>query len=234
MPRGPDGKFSPKTRPMPIVNNNNGKDFLERQSPKGSSVESPTVPPVVLGEHFTIQASANTLRSQISGSYWCPEIEQICDGKMAGVAVRYTGSDVVLIQFRPDTISPAGRRYPFCVSIPQKYLVPVPHCRRNNSAYKGSCYAMEGTLPHEGIARVQEMCPFEDESPTCSLSSFVPHMCVVCGLVNQAGEMRKHGYKCYSCIGRASSQRLRDEAQRLETATPTPSSVPTFPSTPVH
>lgn len=45
-------------------------------------------------------------------------MEQVCDGKLQGVAVRYTGDNLVMLQFRPSTLSPSGYRYPLYMSIP--------------------------------------------------------------------------------------------------------------------
>jgi hypothetical protein len=210
--------------PLVVTPSGSSRNGSFPQTPtSGQSGQGPRFPAVKVmlspGDFFTVQASPSTLRTHIGLSYWSPFMENVCDGKMVGALVRYTGDQLVLMQFKPARVHRSGKRYAISISIPQEYLVPVPHHRI------GGVYGAEGSLPHEGISQVQEMCPFDDGTSVQS-----PHMCVVCGLNNRAGEMRKHGYKCNVCVGKTSLRRLRDEAQRLgpqDSQSPTPSASPT-------
>ena len=207
------------------------------QSPRtpltGGSKSSPSfpsdpLPPLTLGDHFTLQAKPGTLREFLGDSYWSSWMDRVCDGKLVGVAVRYTGENTVMMQFRdPERISQKGKRYPFSLSLPQEYLIPVPtdQLRRTGagSGKNRGAYTKEGALPFEGIASVPEMSAgYHHDAPESSTSEVQKKMCVVCGAVGQKGETRPSGFKCNQCVGKSSDKKLRDEAHR-QSNTVTPS-----------
>lgn len=110
--------------------------------PSGSPFVAPVVSMPVPGQHFRVQASAETLRRQLTDSYWCHAMEEVCDGKLEGILVRYTGDTLALMQFRPERLSAAGYRYPLSMSIPVQYLVPVQlRARPYGNSVFGSTYA---------------------------------------------------------------------------------------------
>jgi hypothetical protein len=179
---------------------------------------------ITMGEHFTVQASASKLKADISPSYWAPEMEVVCGGKIVGEAVRYTGENVVLVRFTQEKPNRSGKRYPFALSIPAKYLCPVAAdvIRRARSLTQIGATAKEpksatsvmGNSEESGGGLATSFGGF------AGLGRSVPQfMCVVCGVMNQPGEMRKHGWKCDTCVGVASKNRLRDESQKIMEAT---------------
>ncbi|PBJ69918.1 hypothetical protein BCY84_18929 [Trypanosoma cruzi cruzi] len=153
---------------------------------------------VTPGETYRILAPSSSLREHLTDSYWCSAMEEVCDGKLDGVAVRYTGQNLVLMQFRPKRLSPAGYRYPLSMSIPVEYLVPVASRPVDEStSVGGSFYSSHepgnGSLSVSGFAR----------------------LCIVCGRYNVPDMVRRHhGFKCRTCVGKKSSAKLRLEGAR--------------------
>ncbi|ORC93636.1 uncharacterized protein TM35_000015130 [Trypanosoma theileri] len=152
---------------------------------------------VTPGETYRILAPSSSLREHLTDSYWCSAMEEVCDGKLDGVAVRYTGRKLVLMQFRPKHLSPAGYRYPLSMSIPVEYLVPVvPKSIGDNVSMGGSFHSY-------------------DSSETRGSPGTLSRLCVVCGRFNVPGMvLRNHGYKCRDCVGKKSDPRLRTESAR--------------------
>lgn len=146
---------------------------------------------ICVGEQFTVQASTAELRRHLTNAYWHKTVEQICEGRQVVVAVRYTGEDLMLVQYLSPQLCRSGRRYPVSLSIPVQYLVPVQVKKLAHS------YESE-----------------EEQSPAVAQEG--PQLCVVCGKWGVRGEVRPNGYKCSSCIGLKSSTRLRNEYQRLK------------------
>jgi hypothetical protein len=176
---------------------------IERSRARNSSFATP-------GESYLILASSASLRRHLSDSYWCEAMEQVCSGKLEGVAVRYTGDNLVMLQFRPLTLSPAGYRYPLFMSIPIEFLVPA----------KESAFGMVGGSDLQGsfgtasVSSFQSVTDSDSKSPTTAVS--MPKLCVVCGRFNVAEMVqRPHGWKCKECKGKKSDPRLRQELQKL-------------------
>ncbi|RNF16247.1 uncharacterized protein Tco025E_05368 [Trypanosoma conorhini] len=157
-------------------------------------------PLVTLGQKYRILAPSSSLREHLTDSYWCSSMEEVCGGKIVGVAVRYTGQNLVLMQFIPKKVSPAGYRYPVSMSIPVEYLVPVAtRSSAESQSMAGSFHSSpepsEGTLHGDGVTR----------------------LCVVCGRYNVPGMLlRRHGYKCRGCVGKKSNAALRTEVSRVK------------------
>lgn len=168
------------------------------------------------GTTFRVLATSNTLRKALTDSYWCDVLEEVCEGRLEGVAVRYTGKTIVLVQFRPSHLTASGHRYPLSVSIPSEFLVPSPHgldlatsfsFRRGISM--ADCQSSLGTHPSD----------IEDSTQNHSPGSDMPKLCVVCGRFDVPDMLkRKSGWKCKDCKGTPSCERLRVEAQKLHTA----------------
>ncbi|KAG5468284.1 hypothetical protein LSCM1_02263 [Leishmania martiniquensis] len=176
---------------------------IEKQSPRNSSFATP-------GESYLILASSASLRKHLTDSYWCEAMEQVCFGKLEGVAVRYTGDNLVMVQFRPTNLSPAGYRYPLFMSIPIEFLVPLAE-----SIFSASGTAdLQGSFGTATTSSVQSRSGSEDRSS--SNVAVLPRLCVVCGRYNIPGMIhRAHGWKCKECKGTKSDSRLRQEAEKL-------------------
>ncbi|RNF11180.1 hypothetical protein TraAM80_01111 [Trypanosoma rangeli] len=155
---------------------------------------------VTLGDKYRVLAPSCSLREHLTDSYWCSAMEEVCEGKLIGVAVRYTGQNLVLMQFIPKQVSPAGYRYPVSMSIPVEYLVPVANRLSTESpsmagSFHSSPELSEGTAHTDGVTR----------------------LCVVCGRYNVPGMvLRRHGYKCRECVGKKSITNLRTEVSRAK------------------
>ncbi|KAG8348130.1 hypothetical protein ERJ75_001411100 [Trypanosoma vivax] len=153
---------------------------------------------VTPGSAYRILACSTFLRRHLTDSYWCSAMDKVCEGKLVGVAVRYTGQRLVFLQFRPKELSTAGYRYPLSMSIPIEYLVPCQSKEDNPG------------LTADGIVSSQA----SDEIYT-GKQRFAP-LCVVCGRYGMPDMVpRRHGYKCKECVGKKSSRRLRLEMRRL-------------------
>ncbi|CAM38540.1 conserved hypothetical protein [Leishmania braziliensis MHOM/BR/75/M2904] len=176
---------------------------IEKQPARNSSFPTP-------GESYLILASSASLRKHLTDSYWCEAMEQVCAGKLEGIAVRYTGENLVMVQFRPTNLSPAGYRYPLFMSIPIEFLVPVAE-----SAFTIPATAdLQGSFGTATTSSFHSQSSSEDRSPTHG--STLPRLCVVCGRFNVPGMThRAHGWKCKECKGTKSDNRLRKEAQKL-------------------
>ncbi|CBH10511.1 hypothetical protein, conserved [Trypanosoma brucei gambiense DAL972] len=149
------------------------------------------------GETYRILAPASSLHKYLTDSYWCSAMEEVCEGKLDGVAVRYTGQQLVLLQFRPKQLSPAGYRYPISMSIPVEYLVPI---------------STEESTEDHNICKHDTN--YGTKESTFLGSGFAP-LCVVCGRYNIPGMvLRHHGYKCPECVGHKSTRKLRMEGAR--------------------
>ncbi|GET92303.1 hypothetical protein, conserved [Leishmania tarentolae] len=162
------------------------------------------------GESYIILASSASLRKHLTDSYWCEAMEQVCAGKLEGVVVRYTGDNLVMVQFCPTNLSPAGYRYPLFMSIPTEFLVPLAESTFNippTSDLHGSFgTATTGSFHSRSSS----------EGRSTSNGATIPKLCVVCGRFNVPGMMhRAHGWKCKECKGMKSDSRLRQEAQKL-------------------
>lgn len=178
---------------------------IERAPPRNSSFATP-------GESFLILAPSASLRKHLSDSYWCAAMELVCDGQLEGVAVRYTGENLVMLQFRPPTLSPAGYRYPVSMSIPLEFMVPISTSTVNlaSTELQGS-FGTASTSSHRSTASSSD-----GRSPNGP--AVLPKLCVVCGRYNMPGMVqRSHGWKCKECKGKKSSVKLRQEAQKLLT-----------------
>ena len=193
---------------------------------KGSPAALPPPGPskyslVTPGETFRVLASAATLRKHLSDSYWCDAMEEVCDGKLEGMFVRYTGQDLVMMQFRRPNVSPAGYRYPLSMSLPTQYLVPSAAPRRA----LGASLSASGALPDGSMASSVQGVPHDPQSANFDLggSSLAVNfpLCVVCGRYDLPGEMRQSGYKCNGCVGTKSTARLRGESFRIAHSTST-------------
>lgn len=167
---------------------------------------------VTPGESFLILASSATLRKHLSDSYWCEAMQQVCSGQLEGVALRYTGENLVMLQFLPPSISPAGYRYPIFMSIPVEFMVPTSESAvtaPNNSDLHGSFGAATTSSAHSNSSST------EGKSPTTAM--MMPRLCVVCGRYNvPAMLLRSHGWKCKECKGKKSDPRLRQEMDKLK------------------
>ena len=170
-------------------------------------------PTVVTGTRYRIHASSAALRKHLTDAYWCPHMDEVCEGRLEGTAVRKTGDMLVMVKFESLKPSPKGICYPICLSIPIQYLVPV---RRGTGTW-----GIGQSLPVARGAFGTTPCP--DNTLANSVPSQGDHqpfkMCVVCGRYDLPGEMRKHGYKCNGCIGLKSNPRLRDETRRASEVT---------------
>ncbi|KAG5493978.1 hypothetical protein JKF63_01811 [Porcisia hertigi] len=162
------------------------------------------------GESYRILASSASLRKHLTDSYWCDAMEQVCAGKLEGVAVRYTGENLVLLQFRPTNLSPAGYRYPLFMSIPIDFLVPVAE-RALHIPSSSDLQVSFGTATTSSFLSGSSS---EGRFPANGLT--MPRLCVVCGRFNIPGMIhRRHGWKCKECKGKKSEERLRLESQKL-------------------
>lgn len=163
------------------------------------------------GEAYVILASSAALRTHLTDSYWCTAMEQVCEGKLQGVAVRYTGENLVLLQFRPDIISPAGYRYPLYMSIPIEFMVPV--CASTLGAMSIDTHDSFGTTSSSVPSTSSSL---DGQHGGNTGPSALPKLCVVCGRFNMpAMAKRKNGWKCQNCVGQKSLQRLRNETAKL-------------------
>lgn len=176
---------------------------IEKQPVRNSSFATP-------GESYLVLASSASLRKHLTDSYWCDAMEQVCAGRLEGVAVRYTGENLVMVQFRPTTLSPAGYRYPLFMSIPIEFLVPVA-----GSAFNiPSASDLHGSFGTATTSSMHSRSSDEGRSP--AQGGALPKLCVVCGRFNVPGMIsRPHGWKCKDCKGHKSDNRLRLEAQKL-------------------
>ncbi|KPA82300.1 hypothetical protein ABB37_03401 [Leptomonas pyrrhocoris] len=177
---------------------------IEKVAVRNSSFATP-------GESYLILANSASLRRHLTDSYWCDAMDQVCSGKLKGVAVRYTGENLVLLQFRPLTLSPAGYRYPLFMSIPIEFLVPA-----TESAFAiGGGSDLQGSFGTASASSVQSASDTDSKSPTTGAA--MPKLCVVCGRFNTPEMVqRPHGWKCKECKGKKSDQRLRQELQKLK------------------
>ncbi|EPY31411.1 hypothetical protein STCU_02624 [Strigomonas culicis] len=160
------------------------------------------------GESYMIYASSASLRKHLSDSYWCEAMQQVCDGKLSGVAVRYTGENLVFMQFRPHTLSPAGYRYPLFMSIPVEFLVP---CDQNAAKNYNNSPNLYGSFSSSVNS--------DDSKPSSPLTgkATLPKLCVVCGRYNMPTMiMRPHGWKCKECKGKKSDPALRLKVTELQ------------------
>lgn len=164
------------------------------------------------GACFRILATSETLRKHMTDCYWCDFLEYVCEGKLEGFAVRYTGKNVVLVQFRPTHLSATGHRYPVSVSVPSQFLVPsiASQDLTTSFAYRrpvsmADALSSLGTHPSE-----------LEENASQGAGNDLPKLCVVCGRF-EVPEMikRKSGWKCKDCKGTPSVDRLRQEATKL-------------------
>lgn len=165
---------------------------------------------VTPGDSYRILAPSASLRKHLTDSYWCDAMEEVCDGKLEGVAVRYTGENLVMLQFRPKRISPAGYRYPLFMSIPIEFMVP----EHNPSNLNGDVVpGGNGTAANNSCRSTSS----SNDSPNRAHSTLdpMPKLCVVCGRYNLPGIHRHHGWKCKECKGQKSLPRLREKAHQL-------------------
>ncbi|KAK7200732.1 hypothetical protein NESM_000131000 [Novymonas esmeraldas] len=176
---------------------------IEKQPVRNSSFATP-------GESYLVLASSASLRKHLTDSYWCTAMEQVCSGKLEGIAVRYTGDNLVMVQFRPTNLSPAGYRYPLFMSIPIEFLVPVSE----NAFHVPATSDLQGSFGTATTSSFHSRSSSESRSPTAGAT--LPKLCVVCGRFNTpAMLLRPHGWKCKECKGKKSDTRLRQEAQKL-------------------
>lgn len=185
---------------------------------------------VLPGEKYRVLATSATLRKHMTDTYWSHTMEQICDGKIAGVLKRYTGNDLVLMEFESDRRSRSGRLYPISITVPSQYLVPCTMKRNGggmlisgdggSEAGVGSPFLAStvdgsqfGTSVSFGVS--VPVSAFGAASGAAPDEPFIPHLCVVCGRWDLPGEVRRHGYKCQGCIGTKSLPRLRQESHKL-------------------
>eukprot|EP00796_Vickermania_ingenoplastis_P007275 gene7275-5119_t len=161
------------------------------------------------GTGFRVLATAATLRRHLTDSYWCEFLDNVCEGRLEGVAVRYTGKNVVLVQFRPAYLTASGHRYPVSVSIPSEFLVPAP-----NGAELSTSFAYRRPLSFaDGNSSIGTQP--EDDAASAG-GPDLPKLCVVCGRFDVPEMLkRRSGWKCRDCKGTPSSERLRHEAARL-------------------
>lgn len=184
---------------------------------------------VLPGEKYRVLASSATLRKHMTDTYWSHMMEQICDGKIAGVLKRYTGNDLVLMEFESDRRTRSGRLYPISITVPAQYLVPCT-MKRNflcgggeselgvNSPLSTTDGSAFGTSVSFGVSvpvAASVAGGGGGAGPPGSEEPFIPHLCVVCGRWDLPGEVRRHGYKCQGCIGTKSLPRLRQESHKL-------------------
>lgn len=165
------------------------------------------------GTTFRVLATSETVRSHLTDSYWCEILEDFCEGKLEGVAVRYTGKNVVLIQFRPNQLTSSGHRFPVAVSIPSEFLVPSAP-----ATDLATSFAFRRGVTSIDFQSSFTTYPSEIDSVTHSVGSEVdlPKLCVVCGRFDVPDmQKRKSGWKCKGCKGTQSSERLRYEASKL-------------------
>ncbi|CUE86720.1 Hypothetical protein, putative [Bodo saltans] len=192
-----------------------------------------SLPTIVImpGEKFRVLASGSTLRKHLTDAYWCTNMEMVCDGKLDGEVVRFTGKDLVMMRFPSTKNTRSGRRYDYAFSIPAQYLVPVSFRRALGaslavigtsigSSPEGSPLGHNTTLHHVSSS-VSEAARFGQVGGSSAANfandTFIPHLCVVCGRFDLPGEVRRHGYKCNGCIGIKSVAKLRTESIRLKT-----------------
>jgi hypothetical protein len=191
-----------------------------------------SLPTIVImpGEKFRVFASGSTLRKHLTDAYWCTNMEMVCDGKLDGEVVRFTGKDLVMMRFPSTKVTRSGRRYDYAFSIPAQYLVPVSFRRALGaslavmstsigSSPDGSPLGHNATINQGGP--LGETSRFSQSvgggSASFANDTFIPHLCVVCGRFDLPGEVRRHGYKCNGCIGIKSVAKLRTESIRLKT-----------------
>lgn len=192
-------------------------------------MEAASVPTIVImpGEKFRVLASGPTLRRHLTDAYWCHNMEMVCDGKLDGEVVRFTGKDLVMMRFPSHIATRSGKQYDYAFSIPAQYLVPVSYRRALGSSYAplshsigsspdGSPQGHNATLTL-GVRDAPRFGQVGASAPSFAGDTFIPHLCVVCGRFDLPGEVRRHGYKCNGCIGIKSVARLRTESFRLKT-----------------
>ena len=176
---------------------------IERKVACNSSFATP-------GESYLILANSASLRRHLTDSYWCEAMDQVCSGKLEGVAVRYTGDNLVMLQFRPPTLSPSGYRYPLFMSIPIEFLVPLSESAFGMTG--GS--ELQGSFGTASASSFQSVTDSDSGSPTPM--GTMPKLCVVCGRFNTPEMVqRPHGWKCKECKGKKSEPSLRQELQKL-------------------
>ncbi|CCW60644.1 unnamed protein product [Phytomonas sp. EM1] len=178
--------------------------FRNEKNPKfNSSFVAP-------GDLYRILASSESLRNHLTDSYWCEAMDEVCNGKLKGVVVRYTGANLVMLQFMPTKLSPAGYRYPLSMSIPIEFMVPV-----NPSGMNMTLSQMPNNYATSIADSFRSSSSIDSRGPG-PFNGQLPKLCVVCGRYNVPGmQLRTHGWKCKNCKGTKSLQRLRVEAMKL-------------------
>ncbi|CCW66541.1 unnamed protein product [Phytomonas sp. Hart1] len=162
------------------------------------------------GDLYRILASSESLRSHLTDSYWCEAMDEVCDGKLNGVVVRYTGANLVMMQFMPTKLSLAGYRYPLSMSIPIEFMVPVnPQAIKITPSKMISSYSASMGDSFRSSSSI-------DSKGQGSSTFQLPKLCVVCGRYNVPKmQLRAHGWKCKGCKGIKSLPKLRKEAIKL-------------------
>lgn len=183
---------------------------IEKAAARGSSFATP-------GESYVILASSDALHKHLTDSYWCAAMDEVCDGKLVGVVVRYTGDNLVMLQFRPPKLCPSGYRYPLFMSIPLEFLVPVS---ASAIVLAGGELLGSFATADSSVESTPSGSPLGNGSPTVQKDSHgLPKLCIVCGRYNVPNMItRRHGWKCKDCKGKKSVTRLKLEAIRLREA----------------
>lgn len=174
------------------------------------------------GRNFRILATSETLHQALTDSYWCDCLADCCEGKLTGVAMRYTGKSIVLVQFRPFSLTPSGHYYPFSISVPSDFLVPCTPVGSTSSPFSNNrSFTPTSFAP---TANPNRMLPYDVASSATFIGEpndfagakeSAPHLCVVCGRYKAGLAKRRSGWKCHTCKGVPSIPRLLEEAKRL-------------------
>ncbi|CAD2214969.1 hypothetical protein AGDE_03286 [Angomonas deanei] len=183
---------------------------------KGASAQNSSF--ATPGESYCILASSSSLRKHLSDSYWSEVMDQVCSGKLTGVAVRYTGERLVFMQFRPSTLSPAGYRYPLFMSIPFEFLVPTTASAAQSLMTQGvnlqGSFGSNTASFESDTSRGASKDKGKDKDKE---KESLPPLCTVCGRYNIPSMVfRPHGWKCKECKGKKSEPFLRQEALKLK------------------
>jgi len=171
------------------------------------------LPSFAVGEKLRILVSSATLRTLVSDAYWTDQMSEICDGKVEGVFVRYTGPRLAFAQFMLPSAACGGRAVPVGMSLPLEFLTPKVG-RKLDSSVGGEVGPLVAP-PRPPLFAASRSSSMVAKTPVGGSSLAVPHLCVVCGRWGAPGEVRRNGYKCSGCIGTKSNPLLRRESQKF-------------------